>query len=87
MLTVDLNDYFDGLINDDGPGFPSGETCFLSFTMSEGSDEVTIDRSLDQDVVDAHQLANFFSCAARAAGFEITGVAIYMGDTIHASDY
>jgi len=60
----------------------------LHFSGYDGNTSFDISRVLsDEDYVDAKDLANFFSTVARGMGFDVSGVAIYFGESIHASDY
>jgi len=62
----------------------------LSFNLySDGEfmDDISISRTIKDDVVCAVELANFFSSVSRAVGYNSDGVTIRWGDTDHASDY
>lgn len=59
----------------------------LSFSSYDGQDSVSLNRVVDAELIDARELANFFSSVSRAMGFDTNGVVIYFGESPHASDY
>lgn len=66
------------------------DMVYLNFGQSGTSiysDTVHVSRTIEAEDINATELANFFSSCAKAVGFNVSGVSIWMGDTEHPSDY